>query len=584
MSTQFVLEGSATYQTYGQPYQKLSSPVSLPAQIGYSMTSTNWPRPFFFYKIPEGLKMKRVTATIKVNVTVSGNTGNNSINVYTYIKSNTLENLMGDTLGDSAPPSLNNYANTTYLRINQEISVGAGTYNLSKTAQIFTATGEYIYVMAYRGGFDSLSVLLNSVEITFEDDAVDYLVPRTTYPVGVAIKNTIAQTFTWTFDRTTPTIPQPDSPVPPILQHSIEYSKIGSQEINSLTAADDNSYQVIPANTFEVDKYRYRVKIESYWDTYLISDWVRFDAIGADAAPTITNVTNDSIPTVTWTDTNQAAYEVRIKDDNQNVLYYSGIIISDDLSHKVNKMLKNGTYIVEVRELNNYGIFSEWGSLEFTINTSAVDPPTNVFVSVNNKHGVEISGTPAENAQKTLVVRKKIGEEDAEIIGIYEGGIFIDYTAEGNTFYEYTLRNYDVGYSDGEATPVQDKIKQFVLMDGRNLRNHINLEHSDDANYMLDWTEERSKILSNVLGRKYPVKEQGEWFNKVRKFKAYVKSEDWNKLLDIYYNSDVVYLKADHEFFACDMDIKDGGQYIGGGFIISFTMTRIEDSKGIIQL
>lgn len=583
MSTQFVLEGSAIYDTWGTPYRKVSSPVNLPVTISYNTSIQSQLLPFFFYKIPDELKMKRVTATVRINVTISGNTDLHNILCYTYIRSNTLENLMGDTLGNSDPATLDTWTNTTYLKIDQKISTGAGTYTLTKSAQIYVATGEYIYVSARRFNND-ITVNLNWIELTYEDDAVDYIEPRATYPVGVAIKNNIAQTFTWTFDMMTPQRPNPSDPVPPILQHTIEYNKIGSETINTLTVSDDKLYQVIPANTFEVGKYRYRVKNESYWDTIFVTDWIRFDAIGADTAPTITNVTNDSIPTVTWTDTNQAAYEVRIKDDHQNVLYYSGIIISEDLSHKANKMLKNGTYIVEVRELNNYGMFSEWGSLEFTINTSAVDPPTNVFVSVNNKHGVEISGTPAENAQKTLVVRKKIGEEDAEIIGIYEGGIFIDYTAEGNTFYEYTLRNYDVGYSDGKATPVQDKIKQFVLMDGRNLENHINLEHSDDANYMLDWTEERSKILINVLGRKYPVKEQGEWFSKVRKFNAYVKSEDWNKLLDIYYNADVVYLKADHDFFACDMDIKDGGQYIGGGSIISFTMTRIEDSKGIIQL
>ena len=411
-----------------------------------------------------------------------------------------------------------------------------------------------------------------------------------TYPVNVNVKATANNIFTWTrgydWDAVASFhVPQSIKDIFNLVfqdKHTIKYKKNGTGTEVSLTEEDANFYQTIPANTFEMAEYEYKVVNYYIYDNFpLESEAIDFNVIGPSAAPTINSVTNDSIPLISWTDVNQEAYEVRIKDLNQKAIYDSGIIAGSNQSFRLPMMLADGTYIVEVREINTFGFYSEWGSFEFTINPTAVNAPTNIFATTNNKYGVEISGTPDENAQKTYVVRRKVGSDDVEILGEYTGGIFTDYTAEGNTFYEYTLRNYNYAYNDGFWIPIQVKVKQVVIRDGRNPENFIPLDKSERESFGPQWTEDADRVLFNCLGRRYPVKEVGEWVNSLRTFSAYVHYSDLNRLLDMCLNAAKVYYMADGEYFACDMAIEDQGTYNQNGRIIGFTMTRIADDESV---
>ena len=372
-------------------------------------------------------------------------------------------------------------------------------------------------------------------------------------------------------------------PCPTYLKsHTLYYRKKGTSQYTQISEINDHNYVEIPADTFDIDTYEYYVAqtLENGYTVY--TPLTEFYAIGQDAAPTISGVTNNSIPTVSWTDSNQAAFEIRIKDAEQNIVYTSGMIVGDNQSYQITKMLPNGTYIVEVRELNIYGIYSDWGSAQFVLNPSSVSAPTDIFVSVNNKFGVEISGTPVGSAQKTYVVRRETGTDDIEIVGIYTGGIFTDYTAKGNTYYEYSLRNYNVAYADGAFIPVEVKVKEAIIQDGRDVTNFLDLSWSEDVTFNIEYTDEADRTLYNCLGRRYPVKEMGEWVNSVRSFVAYVRAEDINRLNDMNLNAPKVYFKGNHEYYACDMSIEDQGAYVGGGRMIRFTLTRIADDEGII--
>lgn len=364
--------------------------------------------------------------------------------------------------------------------------------------------------------------------------------------------------------------------------HTLYYRKKGTSQYTQISETNDHAYVEVAANTFDLDRYEYYVAqtLEGGYTVY--TPLTEFTAIGQNAAPTINSVSNNAIPTIAWTDQNQAAFEIRIKDSEQNIIYKSGLIAGTAQSYRINKMLSNGTYTVEVRELNIYGLYSEWGSYLFTINPSAVSAPTNIFATVNNKYGVEISGTPAAGATKTYVVRREHGSDDIEIIGIYTGGIFEDYTAKANVFYEYTLRNYNTAYADGEWIPLQIVVDKVLIQDGRDKTNFVKLSLSEDAAFDVNWTEEVDRTLYSCLGRKYPVKEPGEWVNSIRTFTAYV--ENMDKLQDMNLNAPKVYFKSEKEYFAADMHIEDKGSYVGGGRIVTFTLTRIADDEGITLL
>lgn len=525
-----------------------------------------------------------------------------------------------------------NYLDAGCDHINKKISWGKlyGTYCFYADINYLTGdNSSYNYISSNYWGnlldpcgakyfillFPTYSGVNQSFNPTFSIDInTDYPCAsiESVYPKDVSIKKNIAQLFSWNVDGSKFNIEHRNSitkvrdseqyftctflrgfayadeieeaiPCPTYLKsHVLKYRKKGTSVYTSISETNDHNYVEVAANTFDIDAYEYYIE-QTLENGYTIrTPLTDFNAIGQDAAPTITGVSNNSIPTVSWSDSNQAAFEIRIKDAEQNIVYTSGLLVGNAQSYQITKMLPNGTYIVEVRELNIYGIYSDWGSAQFTLNPSSVAAPTNIFVSVNNKYGVEISGTPAQSAQKTYVVRRIVGTDEIEIIGIYTGGIFTDYTAKGNTYYEYSLRNYNVAYADGAFTPVEVRVKEAVIQDGRDLTNFLDLSLSSNAIFNLVKTDEADRTLYNCLGRKYPVKEMGEWINSVRTFTAYVRHEDLDRLSDINLNAPKVYYMGDHEYYACDLSIEDEGAYVGGGRLIQFVLTRIADDEGVV--
>ena len=431
--------------------------------------------------------------------------------------------------------------------------------------------------------YGSYTITINSLTVELDESVApeSYNFINPIYPIDVNVKQTNNTVFSWNTSNTFISNIKSLYELP-FSGRSISYRKIDEEQPIEAYAAGEAYNLEILANTFSVGGYKYKIIMYDLYNNPIISDEFDFNVIGQDAAPTITNITDDSIPTISWTDTNQAGYELILKDSNQKVIYESGIVIGANLSQQIPKMLENGSYIVEIREINIYGILSEWGSAEFTLNLEEVDAPSDIIAVVNKDYGVEISGTPAEDAVKTFVVRKKARSEEIEVIGEYSGGVFTDFEVEGNTFYEYSLRNYDAAFADGAFVPVQVKVKEVVLHDAEDFKKHLELHLSEDNSFDIGWTESQSKTLYRTLGRPYPVKEIGEWKDTTRTFKAFVKEEDWDKVLDMYYNTPKIYFKANHEFFACDMEISDEGRYISGGYIIEFSITRISEDKEAI--
>lgn len=569
---------------------------------------------YFAFPIPEEYKYKKIKVKVHAGYTTFANNyfpqnkwaactffqdgewnfATSALN--NYVSSPYVSERIG--MGDNEAPVLND-KNTATQRSHStwpwgESAIRADiTINLNKEFDVYVGPSNYFAIGIFvkpsyadtqtTRYYFPCTVTVNDIYIEIDENVEpeDYNFFIPIYPNEVNIKQTNETIFSWsmTYDFASSVKSQYNLP---ISGRGIRYIKNGSETPTLVTEEGDGNTIEIEANTFEVGRYSYKIVIYDLYENALYSQDVSFGVIGQDAAPTITNITDDSIPTITWVDTNQAGYELLLKDSNQKVIYESGIVIGANLSQQIPKMLENGSYIVEIREINIYGIISEWGSAEFTLNLEEVDAPSDIIAVVNKDYGVEISGIPAEDAVKTFVVRKKSRSEEIEVIGEYSGGVFVDYQVEGNTFYEYSLRNYDAAFADGAFIPVQVKVKEVVLHDAEDFKEYIELHLSEDNSFDIGWTESQSKTLYRTLGRPYPVKEIGEWKDTTRTFKGFVKEEDWDKVLDMYYNTQKIYFKADHEFFACDMEISDKGRYISGGYIIEFSITRISEDKEAI--
>ena len=404
-----------------------------------------------------------------------------------------------------------------------------------------------------------------------------------TYPIDVNIKNSIAQTFTWQREA---------EYFPTVVKHTISYRiKDSGSSFTVLTVSDSNSFQTVPANTFEVEEYEYKIS-EYGADDYLLAETeiYTFNSVGQDDAPTITDVLNKPLTTIYWSASNQAAYELYIKDANGEIIYNTGIIVFNQGYAQIKKFLTDGNYTVYVRIMNKYGIYSDWGAYGFYIQTHGGPTPTNIVITITNKYGVEIAGQSNAFNVMTYVLRRKRGSDKIEVIGTKsDNQNYIDYTTEGNTVYEYALRSYigdypGEGYGDSPWYPIEVKIKQVILQDSRNLENFIDLYMSEDVDFNLQYADERERTLYKCLGRTYPMKERSEWISTTRTFTAYVTDEGFEKLTDIVLNAPYVFYKGTGEYFPCDLTISDRGAHTGGGRMVEFALTRISDDSNKTEI
>lgn len=302
-----------------------------------------------------------------------------------------------------------------------------------------------------------------------------------------------------------------------------------------------------------------------------------FELVGQSSAPEITSITQNSFPTISWSSTNQISWEMIISDAS-GVVYKSGMVIGDDQSFTVPILLEDGGYSVELRYVNSYGLLTAWGSAFVDLQPTKPDAPEGIIVSARTDYGVSVSCSPIVTTGTLYAVRRKDENSTPVILGEYNGS-FVDYLIGLNDYHQYTIRNYVQGYADGEW------IDGVVLADGEVVRDaddyskFIHVWKTEDAisNYAI--SEDKSDVLVQCIGRKYPVAELGEWVTSSRSFSGHVSDDDFKKLIDMKLNSSHVLLQGDEEYMPCYMEFGDNGQYIDGGRMISFKMTRIDGDK-----
>lgn len=310
---------------------------------------------------------------------------------------------------------------------------------------------------------------------------------------------------------------------------------------------------------------------------YTTTTSFEFDLIGESDAPEITNVTQNSMPTVTWTSEGQITWEMQISNAS-GIVYKSGVMIGSETTFQVPKFLEDGDYTIELRYNNLYGVTTQWGSYFLQLAPTKPDAPEGVIVSARTDFGVSVSCSDMETTGKLLVVRRKDENSTPVILGEYNG-TFVDYLIGLNDYNQYTIRNYVEGYADGEWIDGVVLAKGEVIRDSADYSKFIHIWKSEDNVSNYEISEDKSDVLMQCVGRVYPVAEFGEWITSRRRFGGYVSDTDFKKLLNMKLKSNHVLLQANEEYMPCYMEFSDNGQYIDGGKFVSFNMTRIDGEK-----
>lgn len=393
------------------------------------------------------------------------------------------------------------------------------------------------------------------------------------YPSGVTINNSNIIIFTWSF---TEEIQRGQK------SYELMYSEDNESTWTTIKETSGNQFKEFPANTFTTGTIIWKIRVTDIDDN--ISSWNKtsFIAIGKTAAPTITEVTNSSIPTVKWTTSSQDCFEINIRNSNNELIYQSQLQLGADVREfKCPLMLENGFYSVEVRVLNEFGLYTEWSSLSFQIDLPSPQAPISTFIYLDNDYSVSIDGEGAPGVT-TYVVRRDDDTGNIKILDIFIGNTVKDYTAALGKTYSYTLRSYGkedtAGYSDGEWSSINIPLENHVILhkcDDKSI--FVDLYKSDDNIWNIAREDSYSKKYRFTIGREFPVIERTEWNNSKRSFKAWV-SDDELDLLNQMHNIDVYY-RGEKEAFLCDMTISIGDRYVSGGRLVSITLVRIEENE-----
>lgn len=284
-------------------------------------------------------------------------------------------------------------------------------------------------------------------------------------------------------------------------KYELQYKDTSHTEWTALTSAESaKTYVYIPPNTFAAGTVKWRVRCTNIYGT--VSAWseeVSFTAQGKPPTPTVSATTSPR-PEITWTGEGQLAYQVKV---DGTVLYTA---YSTDGQYKVKEYLNDGAHIAAVRIQNEYGLWSDWGTAEFTV-ANTPGAPITLFAAGGEKATLAWTETDHEAYyvyRDDIPIAKTTGHTytDQMAIGTHE------YKVRGVTGDNYSMSN------EVTVTLSVDMPEIAALSD----MQWLELKHSTAQNSPLGVSVYQDVAYQFYAGRRYPVAETSQQITKTYSF------------------------------------------------------------------
>lgn len=186
----------------------------------------------------------------------------------------------------------------------------------------------------------------------------------------------------------------------------------------------DAQYYDLPGNTLPSGNVEWRVR--TYNSNLVAGNWSNPGVVivrGASPAPIITQITTQPRPTITWEAEGQIMAQIRIG-DIVKTLY------SAAKTYKWPDFLPDGPVMVEVRVQNEFGLWSQWGSMTVTIKNQAQEPVAISARIINYSASLSVvSSYPNNYIYRDGVLLGKVSQVD-DILS------YIDYESVGKHNYQ----------------------------------------------------------------------------------------------------------------------------------------------------
>lgn len=298
--------------------------------------------------------------------------------------------------------------------------------------------------------------------------------------------------FEWTYESEN-SIPQK--------KYELQYKDASHTEWTELqTGETANTYADIPPNTLTAGTVYWRVRCTNIYDA--VSAWsteVSFTAQGKPPVPTV-SATASPRPVITWTGEGQLAYQVKVDDAVLRTAY------STDGQYKVKEYLTDGAHIAAVRIQNEYGLWSDWGTADFTV-TNTPGAAITLFAAGGEKAALAWTETDHEAYyvyRDDIPIAKTTGHTytDQMAIGTHK------YKVRGVTGDNYSMSN------EVTVTLSVDMPEIAALSDMQWLK----LKHSTAQNSPLGVSVYQDVAYQFYAGRRYPVAETSQQITKTYSF------------------------------------------------------------------
>jgi hypothetical protein len=286
-------------------------------------------------------------------------------------------------------------------------------------------------------------------------------------------------------------------------KYELQYKDTSHTDWTALASAESANTNVnIPPNTFAAGIVKWRVRCTNANNQ--VSAWseeASFTAQGKPPTPTV-YATSSPRPVITWTGEGQLAYQVKVDDAVLRTAY------STDGQYKVKEYLNDGAHIAAVRIQNEYGLWSDWGTAEFTV-ANTPGAPITLFAAGGEKAALAWTGTD----HKTYYIYR-----DDIPIAKTTAHTYSDQMAIGT--HKYKVRGVA-----GDSYSMSNEVTVTLSVDAPEIAalgemQWLRLEYSTAQNSPLGVSAYQDVAYQFYAGRRYPVAETSQQITKIYSFNA----------------------------------------------------------------
>lgn len=394
-------------------------------------------------------------------------------------------------------------------------------------------------------------------------------IPTNLKPAGVIVDRGLVQRLSW----------QHNHPAPPS-KYKVEWST-NQTTWNIIEKNSIDSYVDVGVDVFPASKIYWRVT--TYNDRGLaspVSNVAVFTAAVPSDAPIITsaNTTIFARPIITWSQGDQASYQVQILNSIGATVWDSGEVVSADRQVTTGLDLANGsTYTIRVRTKTALGLWTAYA--EQSLEVSFTEPPTPTLELI-----------PSDGVVGVVITNPEPTSNQPEVLynNIYRNGIRIA-TRVGSNYQDYTNRSnkeyqYRVVAIGENGTVSNSEYKEISIILKHSFLNDLY------GNYVeLRYDPKRSESKGNTgslmqfKGRQYPVMQ----FDKAKENNislsfSILKHENKVKLEEIIDSATTLLYRDNRErkMFVTVSDLNINDDVINTDWYdVSFTINRVDHSE-----